>query len=132
MSMRFAAVLAVTACSLCVSGCATLQQKTPDQEKQELKARVTYLENELNKQKDSNAQLRLKLDELNKKEVRMPSATEIQTALKKSGYYKGEVDGHIGSKTRDAIKRFQEANKLTADGVVGSRTWELLSKYLQQ
>jgi g-D-glutamyl-meso-diaminopimelate peptidase len=60
----------------------------------------------------------------------MPNGTEIQRALMKAGYYKGDVDGQIGSKTKDAIKKFQSANKLNPDGVIGSRTWQLLSKYL--
>lgn len=54
---------------------------------------------------------------------------EIQTCLKNAGFYKGEVDGVKGRKTRAAIKKFQRANSLTADGVVGNRTWEVLSKY---
>ena len=54
---------------------------------------------------------------------------EIQACLKNAGFYKGEVDGVKGRKTRSAIKKFQSANGLTADGVVGKRTWEALSKY---
>lgn len=54
---------------------------------------------------------------------------DIQTYLKNAGFYKGEIDGVKGRKTRSAIKKFQSANGLTADGVVGRRTWEALSKY---
>ena len=54
---------------------------------------------------------------------------EIQACLKNAGFYKGEVDGVKGRKTRSAIKKFQDANGLAADGVVGKRTWEALSKY---
>ena len=54
---------------------------------------------------------------------------DIQTCLKNAGFYKGEVDGVKGRKTRSAIRKFQSANGLTADGVVGKRTWEALSKY---
>ncbi|MCX5665501.1 MAG: peptidoglycan-binding domain-containing protein [Candidatus Omnitrophica bacterium] len=54
---------------------------------------------------------------------------EIQTCLKNAGFYKGEVDGVKGRKTRGAIKKFQSANGLTADGVVGKKTWEALNKY---
>ncbi|MDF2841213.1 MAG: putative peptidoglycan-binding protein [Clostridia bacterium] len=50
------------------------------------------------------------------------SIKEIQTALKKLGYYTGSVDGVTGSKTKSAIQKFQKANKLTADGVVGTTT----------
>ena len=54
---------------------------------------------------------------------------EIQSCLKNAGFYKGEVDGVKGRKTRSAIKKFQSANGLTADGVAGNKTWEALSKY---
>jgi len=54
---------------------------------------------------------------------------EIQNCLKNAGFYKGEVDGVKGRKTRSSIRKFQSANGLTADGVVGKRTWEALSKY---
>jgi outer membrane murein-binding lipoprotein Lpp len=54
---------------------------------------------------------------------------DIQTCLKNAGFYKGEVDGVKGRKTRSAIRKFQSANGLSADGVVGAKTWEALSKY---
>ncbi len=54
---------------------------------------------------------------------------EIQAALKNAGYYNGKVDGIKGRATRRAIRAFQKANGLTADGVVGNKTWESLSKY---
>ena len=58
------------------------------------------------------------------------SPRQIQTALKNAGYYKGPVDGKIGSKTKDAIKSFQKAKNLKIDGIVGKKTVEKLSKYL--
>lgn len=54
---------------------------------------------------------------------------EIQACLKNAGFYHGEVDGVKGRKTRSAIRKFQEANGLAADGVVGKRTWQALCKY---
>ncbi len=54
---------------------------------------------------------------------------DIQTCLKNAGFYKGKIDGVKGSGTKRAIKEFQAANGLKADGVVGPRTWEILSKY---
>ena len=47
---------------------------------------------------------------------------QIQTNLKKWGYYTGAVDGIYGSKTTAAVKQFQKKNGLTADGVVGAKT----------
>jgi len=54
---------------------------------------------------------------------------EIQTCLKNAGFYKGDIDGVKGRKTRAAIRKFQAENGLAADGVVGKRTWEALTKY---
>jgi peptidoglycan hydrolase-like protein with peptidoglycan-binding domain len=51
---------------------------------------------------------------------------EIQTYLKRAGYYDGKIDGIKGVQTKKAIKAFQSANGLRADGVVGPKTWELL------
>jgi len=59
-----------------------------------------------------------------------PTNQEIQTALKNSGFYAGEVDGKIGHKTKMAIEEFQKANNLKPDGKVGPKTWAALSKYL--
>ncbi|MCM8766084.1 MAG: peptidoglycan-binding protein [Candidatus Omnitrophica bacterium] len=54
----------------------------------------------------------------------------IQEALKKAGFYSGEIDGKIGPKTREAIKKFQSARGLKVDGVVGPQTWKELEKIL--
>lgn len=48
--------------------------------------------------------------------------TKIQTRLKNWGYYNGSVDGVYGTKTRDAVKKFQKNNGLTVDGIAGSAT----------
>ena len=54
---------------------------------------------------------------------------EIQICLQNAGFYKGKIDGVKGKSTKKAIKEFQKANGLKADGKVGSKTWEALSKY---
>lgn len=36
------------------------------------------------------------------------------------------ADGKFGSKTEEAVKKWQTANNLTADGIVGNVTWNLL------
>jgi peptidoglycan hydrolase-like protein with peptidoglycan-binding domain len=58
-------------------------------------------------------------------------AKQIQTALKKAGFYQGKIDGKIGPRTKAAISDFQRSIKLNPDGVVGQKTWEALGKYLQ-
>ena len=57
---------------------------------------------------------------------------EVQTALKNAGFYTGAIDGKMGPNSDKAIKDFQVANGLKADGVVGSKTKALLAKYLTQ
>jgi peptidoglycan hydrolase-like protein with peptidoglycan-binding domain len=59
-----------------------------------------------------------------------PTSNEIQTALKNAGFYTGTVDGKTGPKTKQSIEDFQKANNLKADGVVGAKTWALLSSHL--
>lgn len=38
------------------------------------------------------------------------------------------ADGKFGAKTESAVKAFQRASGLTADGIVGPKTWEALEK----
>ena len=47
---------------------------------------------------------------------------QIQTKLKRWGYYNGNVDGIYGSQTLAAVKWFQSKNGLTVDGIVGPKT----------
>ena len=46
----------------------------------------------------------------------------IQDKLKRWGYYTGNVDGIYGSLTVSAVKRFQQKNGLTVDGIAGTKT----------
>lgn len=55
--------------------------------------------------------------------------TQIQTKLKRWGYYNGSIDGVYGSKTLAAVKWFQSKNGLTADGIAGKRTLEAMGIY---
>jgi len=56
---------------------------------------------------------------------------EIQQALKLAGFDPGPVDGQMGQRTRTAIRDFQLAQGLQADGKVGTRTWGKLEPYLK-
>lgn len=47
---------------------------------------------------------------------------EIQRRLKAWGYYEGGLDSSYGYRTYVAVKRYQAANGLKADGVAGDRT----------
>ncbi len=54
----------------------------------------------------------------------------VQQKLKNWGYYKGSVDGIYGTQTKNAVKKFQKNNGLTADGIVGSKTASALGMSL--
>lgn len=58
------------------------------------------------------------------------SAKDVQRALANAGFNPGKADGKIGPNTTRAIKQFQAAEGLKADGVVGPRTWDHLRKHL--
>ena len=51
---------------------------------------------------------------------------KVQQKLKNWGYYKGTVDGVYGPKTKQAVIYFQRRNGLTADGIVGAKTFAAL------
>lgn len=44
----------------------------------------------------------------------------------KTNYFTGAWDSIYGKNTEDTVKRFQRENGLTADGVVGNKTWAAL------
>lgn len=50
----------------------------------------------------------------------------IQSQLNKKGFNVGTVDGIAGPATYNAIISFQNKNGLTADGQVGTATWDIL------
>lgn len=58
---------------------------------------------------------------------RGPDVARLQTALNQAGYNAGTADGAFGRGTADALKAFQAANGLTADGVAGPRVWAKLA-----
>ena len=62
------------------------------------------------------------VEALSKYGSRGNEVTQIQTKLKRWGYYNGSIDGIYGSKTVEAVKYFQRKNGLTADGVAGPAT----------
>jgi len=142
------AVVAVSAAFL-ASGCSTVPKKMRE-EVSGIKSKVDTLESRVEsvetKQAEAQAlvsQQSQTIDEL--KSARERAVTNIttrerpvksrertkdmQACLKNAGFYKGKIDGVKGKGTKNAIKEFQAANGLRCDGVMGPKTWEILSKY---
>ncbi len=57
---------------------------------------------------------------------------EIQTRLKRWGYYNGAIDGIYGYQTYTAVKNFQRKNGLNPDGVAGPKTLAALGINVSQ
>lgn len=53
---------------------------------------------------------------------------QLQKKLAAIGYAPGTVDGHYGAKTKAAVIAFQKDAGLTADGIVGAKTWAALDE----
>lgn len=52
----------------------------------------------------------------------------VQSCLKKLGYFNGPVNGNFGSITESAVRRFQQAHRISAIGKVGPRTQAALQR----
>lgn len=62
------------------------------------------------------------IETLSKYGSRGSEVTQIQTKLKRWGYYTGNIDGIYGTQTVNAVKYFQRKNGLTVDGIAGPAT----------
>lgn len=63
----------------------------------------------------------------------MLSIKQMQKNLKYyRSYYKGEIDGLVGSKTKNAIKTFQQEMDLKTDGIYGALTDAALIKVVKK
>lgn len=58
------------------------------------------------------------------------STRQAQEVLKARGYYTGPIDGKIGKQTAEAIRKFQKAEGLKEDGVLGTETKKRIASYL--
>ncbi|MCM8824497.1 MAG: peptidoglycan-binding protein [Candidatus Omnitrophica bacterium] len=57
---------------------------------------------------------------------------EIQKMLKELGYRPGVIDGKIGFRTRDAIKKFQSDQSLKITGYIDKKTWEEINRLYKE
>ena len=70
-----------------------------------------------------------KVEALSKYGSRGDEVIQIQTKLKRWGYYNGNIDGISGSQTQEAVKYFQRKNGLTVDGIAGPATLKAMGIY---
>ena len=66
-----------------------------------------------------------------KRDSKGDQVKQIQARLKELGHYSGVVDGKFGPGTEKAVKAFQAAEHLDADGKVGPKTWAVLFKAVE-
>ena len=59
----------------------------------------------------------------------MLSGHAVQKALVKAGYDPGKLDGQLGPQTKAALRQFQKAQGLEADGMIGLKTFRALLQY---
>jgi len=59
-----------------------------------------------------------------------PQVELIQLALMRQQLLPEKPDGIFGSKTENAVRRFQKENAIKVDGIVGKQTWQKLTPYL--
>lgn len=62
------------------------------------------------------------VEALSKYGSRGDEVIQIQTKLKRWGYYNGNIDGIYGSQTQEAVRYFQRKNGLAVDGIAGPKT----------
>lgn len=68
----------------------------------------------------------LKLNSILKFGSKGDEVIELQKLLKEKGYFNLELNSNFGPATKSAVIKFQLANGLVGDGIVGEMTWALL------
>jgi peptidoglycan hydrolase-like protein with peptidoglycan-binding domain len=51
--------------------------------------------------------------------------SRLQQLLEGAGFSPGPIDGMFGPRTEAAVRAFQEAKQLVADGIAGPDTWDM-------
>ena len=144
MNQSFFRSLALVFIALSVSSCATTRPKPA--QTQDAASQASTLQSQLQAKDQEIQDLRYQLDSHQRAlfnnfaakasndkyhllHVSGVAPIELQKALLKAGFNPGPADGRLGKKTRSAVKAFQKKHQLTADGVVGDKTWAALRSY---
>ena len=56
------------------------------------------------------------------------AVTRLQVELKNAGFNPGTPDGHFGSKTKSALKKYQKDRDLEVTGEADRETWDAMNK----
>lgn len=138
-------LLIITLLVLVIAGCASTRHSSGELQIQQLRAEIDSLKNQIQQKDDEIDSLQWRLQDTKKqgviytkkeKNYQAPDVTakmttrNIQLALKKAGFYQGDIDGKVGKATTKAIREFQKSNGLNADGIIGKQTWSKLRQYL--
>ena len=142
MKNRWAAFVVLLALTLHVTGCATARPRRPETTAPQVNPQVTELENQLQAKDQQIQDLQYQLEQSRRlsvtsysspasgssSKIRLSgvSVEDVQKALERAGFDPGPADGKYGIKTKAAVKAFQRARGLKADGIVGEKTWKLL------
>ena len=127
--------------ALAISGCATAKPKSAPES--DPSSQVAQLQNEIQAKDQQIQDLQYQVDGSQQSiktnfsrhgradknsilKVDGVTAIELQKALIRAGYNPGPADGHIGKKTKAAVRKFQRKHGLPADGIVGEKTWAYL------
>jgi peptidoglycan hydrolase-like protein with peptidoglycan-binding domain len=54
------------------------------------------------------------------------AVADLQQLLQSKGFYTGKIDSDFGAGTTNAVLKFQQANGLVTDGIVGNSSWAKL------
>ena len=91
-------------------------RKNPETEIEDLEKALWYISREIQRLKKRRMSMSIR------KGSKGDDVKAVQRRLKELGFLSGSVDGDFGPVTEKAVKAFQKANGLTADGIVGSKT----------
>lgn len=69
--------------------------------------------------------------QFNRMNLSSKEVADVQRTLRRVGFLSLAVDGIFGPQTLKAVKAFQKARGLRADGIVGSRTWAKLKPLMR-
>jgi len=132
-------IIAGVLVALTLVGCATTKRSGLNQQVEQLQMQVGELETQVQAKDEEIKYLEGELEKTRaegSKETadasssRRLTSRQVQTALKRAGFYNGPIDGQFGKKTKKAVRDFQKANGLSADGIAGKKTRSLLRQYL--